>query len=191
MSEVFTDCPTDTKLADRTAALEARESSIPAPPASPIPPTSTKPERTSTPVRGKPSSPAPPEQSPSDNLSRLRLDLATTQKARASLQSQVDELNISLKALELQNRSSTSQISLLTRQKTDVERRLRDRDEELRGKAKLAESAQDEMVAQGLQLNMAEEKAKRLERENKDLVERWMKRKGEEADRLNKDSNWN
>jgi hypothetical protein len=45
-------------------------------------------------------------------------------------------------------------------------------------------------VAQGLQLNIAEEKAERLEKENKDLVERWMKRMGEEADRVNRDSSW-
>ena len=67
---------------------------------------------------------------------------------------------------------------------------MRDRDEELRGKTKLAEDAQDEMVALGLQLNMAEEKSRKLEKENKDLVERWMKRMGEEAERVNRESKW-
>ena len=76
------------------------------------------------------------------------------------------------------------------RQKADVERRLKDRDEELRGKTKLAEDAQDEMVAQSLQLNMAEQKMAKAERENKELTERWMKRMGEEADRMNRDSQW-
>ena len=63
-------------------------------------------------------------------------------------------------------------------------------DEELRGKTKLAEDAQDEMVAMGVQLNIAEEKSEKLTKENRELVERWMKRMGEEADRVNRDSNW-
>lgn len=78
----------------------------------------------------------------------------------------------------------------MTRQKQDVERKLRDRDDELRAKSKLAESAQDEMVALGLQLNMVEQNSTKLERENKELVERWMKRMGEEAERVNQESKW-
>ena len=72
----------------------------------------------------------------------------------------------------------------------DVERRLRDRNEELRGKTKLAEDAQDEMVALGLQLNISEQKAEKLKVENEELVQRWMKRMGEEAEKVNRDSKW-
>lgn len=50
--------------------------------------------------------------------------------------------------------------------------------------------AQDEMVALGLQLNMSEKKAERLEKDNRELTERWMRRKGEEAERMNRDSRW-
>ena len=49
---------------------------------------------------------------------------------------------------------------------------------------------QDEIAALNLQVNMAEQKAARLERENKELVDRWMKRMGEEAERVNRDSKW-
>ena len=71
-----------------------------------------------------------------------------------------------------------------------MERKVRDRDEELRGKSKMVEQAHDEMVAQGLQMNLAEERSERLVRENKELVDRWMKRMGEEAERVNRDSRW-
>lgn len=54
----------------------------------------------------------------------------------------------------------------------------------------MVEQAQDEMVALGLQLNLAEERSKALEEENRELVERWMRRMGEEADRVNRDSRW-
>ena len=102
----------------------------------------------------------------------------------------MDELSSTLKTLQLQNKSSATQIAQITRQKNDVERRLRDRDEELRGKTKLAEDAQDEMVALGLQLNISEQKAEKLKAENEELVQRWMKRMGEEAEKVNRDSNW-
>lgn len=44
---------------------------------------------------------------------------------------------------------------------------------------------QDEIAALNLQVNMAEQKAAKLERENKELVERWMARMGQEADAMN------
>lgn len=130
------------------------------------------------------------EQSPNDLLTRLCADLANTQKARSTLQSQVAELTTSLAAMQLQSKTSTGQVAQLTRQKAEAERRLRDRDEELRGKGRLVEQAQDEMVALGLQLNMAEQRSEKLTRENKELVDRWMKRMGEEAETMNRDSKW-
>ena len=48
-----------------------------------------------------------------------------------------------------------------------------------------SQDVHDETVSLTLQLNMAEEKCRKLERENKELVDRWMARMGEEADALN------
>jgi hypothetical protein len=44
---------------------------------------------------------------------------------------------------------------------------------------------QNEMISLDLQLNMAEQKSKRLQDENKDLIKRWMTRMGQEADAMN------
>jgi hypothetical protein len=44
---------------------------------------------------------------------------------------------------------------------------------------------QDEIAALNLQMNMAEQKAARLEHENRELVDRWMARMGQEADAMN------
>jgi hypothetical protein len=41
------------------------------------------------------------------------------------------------------------------------------------------------MLSLNLQLNMAEQRSKKLEGDNKDLVDRWMARMGQEADALN------
>lgn len=46
------------------------------------------------------------------------------------------------------------------------------------------------MVALGLQLSVAEQKSERLERDNRELLERWMRRVGEEVERVNRDSEW-
>ncbi|KAK4541028.1 hypothetical protein LTR36_008397 [Oleoguttula mirabilis] len=178
-----------TKLADRTAALEAKPPPVASAP-SPPPQSPACRGRTSTPTKGKAAAIKETEQSPTDPLARLRTDLATTQKARTTLQTQVDELTASLSALHTQHKTSTTQVTQLTRQKADVERKLKDRDEELKGKGRLVEQAQDEMVALGLQLHMSEERKEKLAHENKELVDRWMKRMGEEADRVNRDSKW-
>jgi len=116
--------------------------------------------------------------------------MASTQKARASLQTQLQELTTQLTALTTQQRASSAQAAILIKQKTELEQKVRDRDEELRGKSKMVEQAHDEMVAQGLQLNLAEDRSAKLETENKELVARWMKRMGEEAERVNRDSRW-
>ncbi|KAK5715237.1 autophagy protein 16, interacts with Atg12p-Atg5p [Elasticomyces elasticus] len=172
-----------TKLADRTAAIAANTPPVPVPTSSPGK------DRASTPVKGK-AAPKDADTSPNDLLARLRADLTTTQKARSTLQAQVAELTTSMAALQTSSKSSTSQLAQLTRQKADTERKLRDRDEELRGKSRLVEQAHDEMVALGLQLSMAEQRSEKLTRENKELVDRWMKRMGEEAEKVNRDSRW-
>ena len=181
--DVSTDEYPDTKLADRTASLSARPTAPPAP-LSPHP--STGKERADTPAKNRP----PSSQEDPDSLQRLRTDLSSTQKARLALQTQVSTLTTTLSDLQLQQNTTRTQLSTLQRQKADLERKLKDREEEIRMKAKLVERAQDEQVAQALQLNMAEERAGKLERENAELVERWMKRVGEEAERVNRDSRW-
>ncbi|RMY52807.1 hypothetical protein D0863_14147 [Hortaea werneckii] len=178
-----------TRLADRAALLEAKPS--PAVASSPTPP-STGRDRSDIATKPKggnePESDAPPP--PHDLLAGLRTDLASTQRARAALQTQVEDLTATISALQTQNQASSTQIAQLSRQKADIDRKLRDRDEELKGKGRLVEQAQDEMVALGLQLNVAEEQKEKLTRENQELVDRWMKRMGEEAERVNRASRW-
>ncbi|TKA47017.1 hypothetical protein B0A55_13553, partial [Friedmanniomyces simplex] len=173
-----------TKLADRTAALAAN----PTPPAAPTttpqpPPTNTLLTKSKPPTKD----PDPPPH-PTDLLTRLRADLTTTQRARSLLQTQVADLTATLSTHQLTAQTSASHLAHLSRQKLDTERRLRDRDEELRGKSRMLVQAQDEMVALGLQLSMAEQRAEGLGRENGELVRRWMERMGEEAERVNRDS---
>jgi chromosome segregation ATPase len=123
-------------------------------------------------------------------LGALRADLSATQKARGVLQNEVASLTATLDVAQSTHDMNTAKIAALSKQKADVERKLRDRDEELRGKARLVEQTQDEMVSLSLQVNMAEQRSEKLEKENKDLIARWMKRMGEEADKVNTGSGW-
>lgn len=49
---------------------------------------------------------------------------------------------------------------------------------------------QDELATLNLQLNMAEEQSNRLQRENQELVDRWMARMGKEAEAMNNASKY-
>ena len=46
----------------------------------------------------------------------------------------------------------------------------------------------DETVSLTLQLNIADDNIKKLQQENKELVDRWMTRMGQEADAMNRAS---
>lgn len=52
-------------------------------------------------------------------------------------------------------------------------------------RTKSLEDIHDEIIALTLQLNISEEQNGKLRTENRDLVDRWMARKGKEADALN------
>lgn len=47
------------------------------------------------------------------------------------------------------------------------------------------QQVQDEMIALNLQLSMAEKERDRVKQENKELIDRWMKRMAQEADAMN------
>ncbi|KAK0615439.1 Autophagy protein 16 [Lasiodiplodia hormozganensis] len=183
-----------TKLADRTARLEAERLSAPPPLPSP---TTAKPTTTNKPSpsrfgRSSPASSADPDPSSTatDALSRLRADLASTQTSRASLSTQLASATEALAALKTRAARDEKGLAEARARVAALERKLRDRESEIKGKARLVEDVQDELVSVNLQLNMAEQRSEELERENKELVDRWMKYKREEAERMNTQSNW-
>jgi chromosome condensin MukBEF ATPase and DNA-binding subunit MukB len=169
----------DTRLADRVAELSEKQSTGAFP--------ENAAEQTQPSVAGKrgskSTSPAPPE-----SLSQLRQDLTRAQQDRGELQTRLDIVTKELETLKAKSKVDTRRISQLSAGVTQMTVRLRDREEELRGKAKLVEDVQDEMVTLNLQLNIAEEQKEMLKKENKELVDRWMARKAKEADAMNDES---
>lgn len=104
------------------------------------------------------------------------------------LQTRLDRTIKELEKLKWRSKVDSKRITQLTAELNQLSVRVRDRDEESREKAKLLDSVQDEVVTLNLQLNMAEDEVQRLRKENQELVDRWMRRKGEEADKMNQES---
>ncbi|KAL1601264.1 autophagy protein 16, interacts with Atg12p-Atg5p [Nothophoma quercina] len=176
------------KLADRTAAQALQHA-----------PTSTGESKLATSdstktigvgaTKGK-SSPAPQDTASPAALTQLRSELAATQKTRSSLEAELSTLNTSLAALQASDTQQKQRIAQLEKHRAQLERRGKDRAEELKGKGRFVEEVQDEMVALNLQLNMAEQEKERLKKENEELTRRWVSKMEEEASRMNAQMGW-
>lgn len=74
-----------------------------------------------------------------DALVRVRQDLSEAQKSKALMQSRLESISDELQKLKLQWQHDGKRIKELTSEKTSLSIRLKDQDEELKGKAKLLE----------------------------------------------------
>ncbi|KAE8450979.1 hypothetical protein EG329_005419 [Mollisiaceae sp. DMI_Dod_QoI] len=155
-----------TSLLDRTAALEAEKA------ANGPPPTETK------------SKDAP--HAVNDGSAQIRKDLAEALRSNGQLQSRIKVAEAELTKLKTKNKTDSKLINDLSKDRGHLNQKLKDRDEELRGKTKLLDDVHDEVISLNLQLNMSEQKAKDLQSENKELIDRWMARKGHEAEEMNR-----
>lgn len=141
-----------------------------------------------------------------DAIAKVRQDLSEAQRSRGLMETRLQAVTEELSKLKIQTSLDNKRIGDLTKEKVVLYTKLRDRDEELKGKAKLLEvgiydlrqsfhrwlnglqEVHDETVSLTLQLNMAEEQSQKLQHENKELVDRWMARMNQEADAMNVNS---
>lgn len=178
----------DTKLADRTASLSAQAPST----EQPVPSLglSQKSIRPGTP-KDK-SSPLPQETSSPSSFAQLRSELATTHKTRSDLEAKLSALNTELSSLKATDSEQKKRIAQLEKIKEQLERRMRDRADEIKGKGKLFDTVQDENLALHLELNMAEQEKEKLRKENEELTRRWVDKMEAEAKTMNErnDQRW-
>lgn len=121
----------DTKLADRTACstpTTAPPSGAQSPAAAARSPSTTDPKKQS---KGEPA------QSPHDLLALTRADLSEAQRSRSELQDRLSRTKADLEKLRKRSTLDGRRIKTLEQDATHLQLRLKDRDEELRGKAKL------------------------------------------------------
>lgn len=126
----------DAQLADRTASLanSPRHTPIQAP-SSQLRPTVQK--RQSTGVRDQPGNrPTAPTET---LLAELRLDLGEAQRSKAELEARLKRKTDELEGLKIKFQTTSNRAQELSTERAIFVTRVKDRDEEIRGKAKLLE----------------------------------------------------
>ncbi|KAI8666575.1 hypothetical protein NCS57_00882900 [Fusarium keratoplasticum] len=161
---------TCSQMADRISALEAEKTGL----------------ESLISSSGKPTKQQPIEPSSNDpGVAQLKQDLAEALRSKGVTESRLRTAEEELTKLRSKTKSDSRSIRDLTADKTHLTTRLKDREYELREKRKLIEQVQDEMIALNLQMSMAEKERDKVKKENKELVDRWMKRIAQEADAMN------
>lgn len=74
-----------------------------------------------------------------ETLARARQDLSEAQRSKGVMDSQLQRVTEELQVVKMQSRVDSRRLRELTSEKTGLVTKLRDRDEELQGKAKLLE----------------------------------------------------
>ncbi|KAI0460513.1 autophagy-related protein 16 [Xylaria acuta] len=169
------------QLADRVAALEAEKAAWAAGSSTP---SSTK--AAAAPSKPPSTSTADPTTSSSEGVvAQLRLDLAEALRGRGQAQTRLKAAEAELTSLRSKNKADSKRISDLATERNALTARVRDLNEELEKKRKFLKDIQDDNLTLNMELNMTIQKAAKVQAENKELVDRWMKRIGHEADALN------
>ena len=117
----------------------------------------------------------------SEELLRLRTDLAAAQSEMTTLTSEVKALEV----LKPQLDTVVQRLDVSERKRMQLERRCKDLADEARTKDRRYQHVQDEMLAQEMELNMVLQREQELKQDNQMLVDRWMALKGNEAEAMN------
>ena len=142
-------------------------------------------------------------------IKRLRDDLGRAQRSRGQLEVQLKDIEQELKDQMIHSEVDRVRTADLAKSLQHATIKLRDKDEELRGKAKLLEVSRtfclsikvggclmhdkdvhDENLSLTLQLNVMEDRNKELRLENQELIDRWMAKMGKEAEVMNEASQY-
>ncbi|KAK7742031.1 autophagy protein 16, interacts with Atg12p-Atg5p [Cytospora paraplurivora] len=118
-------------------------------------------------------------------VNRDLVEASEALRQRSSLETRLRKVTSERDALLAANRTATRAARELAAERDSLRTRVRDQSEELRGKKQMLEQVQDEVLALDLQLNVAEQQKARIAAENKQLIERWMRRARQEADDMN------
>ncbi|KAG6364966.1 hypothetical protein INS49_006571 [Diaporthe citri] len=166
-------------LNDRIAALEAEKAHWQL--STPSQPNTQQKTTIETPAASSSSSAAAAD----PTQSRLRTDLAEALRQKSSLEARLRKATSERDALQATQRSQSRAVRELSGERDALRLRVGDQAEELRGKKQMLEQVQDEVLALELQLNVAEQQKAKIAAENKQLIERWMRRARQEADDMN------
>ncbi|KAL2124480.1 hypothetical protein VTJ04DRAFT_845 [Mycothermus thermophilus] len=175
------------QLLDRVSVLEAENASLRTQLQAAQSASSSQP-----PASGKKPSHVPPSPGPQPTdddttqlIARLRLDLAEALRSQNQFQHRLQVAEEELTRLRAKTTADSKALRELTAERKLLATKLRDREEELRVKSKLVADVQDELAVLNMQLDIVEKKRAEKEAENKQLVERYMRRVDQEVEALN------
>ena len=154
-------------MADRISALEAEKAAL----KSQIPSTKA--------TKGK--GPAPDD----TETAQVRYELAEALRAKGVTDARLRTAEEELGKLRIKTKSDATALKKMEAERNSLRRRLNDLQHEANAKRQHHEGFQDEIVALNLQLAMADKEVAKVKKENKELIDRWMKRMGQEADAMN------
>ncbi|KAI1812048.1 autophagy-related protein 16 [Poronia punctata] len=160
------------QLADRVAALEAEKA------ANFFQSTDTK---ATTKIKTKTQN---PDHSTAD-ATQLRLDLAEALRGKGQAQARLKAAEAELATLRSKSKVESKRVSELVAERGALVARVRDLNEELEKKRKFLKDVQDDNLTLNMELNVTSQKLAKVQAENTELVDRWMKRMRQEADALN------
>jgi len=136
---IYTNMPfsgLDTRLADRTATLTTPINTAASPVGDPKP---SVPRGTQRTISGATAKNQTAGVSPTELLNTTRAELSEAQRSRSELQEKLNRVNTEVEKLRKKNTQDARRINALESERQQLNSRLKDRDEELRGKAKLLE----------------------------------------------------
>lgn len=116
----------------------------------------------------------------------MRADLATAQNSNQKFIAENQKLKAQVQQFTDENAGLKTQVASLQKDLEHLKRRQRDYEAEAKERGRLTETLQDELVAAEIQMNISEQRMKKLEVENEMLVKRWMEEKGREAEEMNR-----
>ncbi|KAL1920745.1 uncharacterized protein VTP21DRAFT_11380 [Calcarisporiella thermophila] len=116
------------------------------------------------------------------SLKEERSELYRTQGQNAQ---RLVEMNENLRRLEKLHSDDQIKIATTTEQVNTLKKKYDQQIELIREKNRLIQILQDEIAALQLELTKNEERLREVDKENKELIDRWMRRVSDEAEKMN------
>ena len=139
------------------------------------------------PSSSKGKSPEPATQLADDaHTEQLKRNLAEALRSAASWEQRARAALTENAKLKEKARENATTITTLTAEKKILTTNLKDRNEELKTKTKFASDLQDELMAMNIQVSVAERERDKARKERQELIDRWVKEKAAQAEKMNR-----
>ncbi|KAK9465646.1 autophagy protein 16-domain-containing protein [Lipomyces arxii] len=121
----------------------------------------------------------------STEIVKLQSEVKSLHDFQRAAKSRIKVLEADTQTLKDYNARIVAEFKKLNLENKKLDTRARLREDEHRARKQVLQDLQDEILTYQMQLNIAEDRVNKLERENAELINRWMERVTREAEKLN------